>query len=77
MYRIQKRKFSPDVIERNIGTEKDPIWKVYIAPIGNRNDNIAHEIIKTLNIECVHPFNRIHWVENVVHCNQCGKTLHK
>ncbi len=47
MYRIQKREFSPDVIEKFVEGTKDT-WKVYIAPIGNRNDNIAHEAIKTL-----------------------------
>jgi len=47
-YRIQKRRFSPDVIERNIGTDDKPIWKVYIAPLGSRHNVIAHEIIKTL-----------------------------
>lgn len=50
MYRIQKRLMSPDVIEKNISTDpKKPIWKVYIAPIGNRNDNIAHSIMEELN----------------------------
>ena len=49
MYRIQKRDWSPDVIEINVGTHKKPIWKVYIAPIGNRNNNIAYELIKHLN----------------------------
>lgn len=48
-YRIQERDMSPDVIEKNVGTEKKPIWKVYIAPLGSRHDNIAHELIKTLN----------------------------
>jgi len=49
-YRIQKRDMSPDVIEKNIGTEKKPIWKVYIAPIGSRHENIAHEIIKMVRM---------------------------
>lgn len=48
-YRIQQRKFSPDVIERNVGTKKKPIWKVYIAVISDRNDAIAHLICKYLN----------------------------
>lgn len=48
MYRIQKRLMSPDVIEKNIGSIEKPIWKTYIAPIGNRKDDIAHKIIKTL-----------------------------
>lgn len=29
------------------------------------------------NGECEHPFNRLHWVDNVVFCNKCKKTLHK
>jgi hypothetical protein len=35
------------------------------------------EPIKESQETCVHPFNRLHWVGNVVYCNQCGKTLHK
>jgi len=48
-YRIQQRQFSPDVIERNVGTKKKPIWKVYIAVISDRNDAMAHAILKFLN----------------------------
>lgn len=48
MYRIQKRKMSPDVIEKNIGTKNKPNWKVYIAPIGNRGNKIAHKILEYL-----------------------------
>ncbi len=45
-YRIQHREMSPDVIEKRIiGTKT---WVVYIAPIGNRNNNEAHRIIKFL-----------------------------
>lgn len=29
------------------------------------------------NIECEHPFKRLHWVDGVVFCNKCKKTLHK
>jgi len=48
-YRIQHRKMSPDVVEKNVGTAKKPHWKVYIAPLGNRHDNVAHEICNQLN----------------------------
>ena len=48
-YRIQHRAMSPDVIEMNIGTDKKPKWKVYVAPLGNRNDDIAHTICDILN----------------------------
>jgi hypothetical protein len=49
MYRIQKRKMSPDVIEKNISTDpKKPNWKVYIAPLGYRHDNIAHQLLSYL-----------------------------
>ena len=27
--------------------------------------------------ECIHPFNRIHWVNDVVYCNECNTTLNK
>ncbi len=47
-YRIQKRLMSPDIIEKNIGTFDHPKWIVFICPIGSRNNNIAHKIIKTL-----------------------------
>lgn len=48
-YRVKKRVMSPDVIEKNIGTEKKAIWKVYIAPLGGRTDEIAHELCDYLN----------------------------
>jgi len=48
-YRIQKREMSPNVIEKNISIDPNkPKWVIYICPIGNRHNNIAHEIIKTL-----------------------------
>lgn len=50
-YRIQKREFSPDVIERNIGTQEKPIWKVYIAIISERTDIMAHVLLCWLNEE--------------------------
>ena len=49
-YRIQQRQFSPDVIERNVGTKEKPVWKVYIAVISDRNDIMAHAILKWLNL---------------------------
>jgi len=33
--------------------------------------------IKVRDDECEHPFARLHWVDNVVFCNKCKKTLHK
>lgn len=48
-FRVKSRDMSPDVIERNLGTIEKPIWKVYIAPISNRNDMIAHAICNDLN----------------------------
>ena len=29
------------------------------------------------NVECEHHFKRLHWVDGVVFCNKCKKTLHK
>ena len=49
IYRIQHRAMTPDVIEKNFGTQKNPKWKVYIAPLGNRFDNIGHELCEYLN----------------------------
>jgi hypothetical protein len=50
-YRVQHREFSPDVIEKNIGTAEKPKWKVYICPTGtSRKDNIAHELCEYLNV---------------------------
>lgn len=38
----------------------------------------ARKIYSSLVVTyCEHPFNKLHWVDNVVYCNQCGKTLHK
>jgi hypothetical protein len=48
-YRVQHRFMSPDVVEKNVGTIKKPIWKVYIAPIGSRFDNVAHNLCEILN----------------------------
>jgi len=49
IYRVQKRKFSPDVVEKNIGTIDEPKWKVYLVPIGNRKDIVAGVICEFLN----------------------------
>jgi hypothetical protein len=32
------------------------------------------DVVKSV---CEHPFNRLHWVDNIVFCNKCSKTLHK
>ena len=43
----------------------------------------ANEIVDTylkdasIHVECEHPFKRLHWVDGVVFCNKCKKTLHK
>ena len=29
------------------------------------------------NKECVHPFKRLHWVNDKVYCNKCKTTLVK
>lgn len=47
LYRIKKRKMSPDVIEKKIGGSKDT-WKVFLVPIGHRNDMTAHRVITYL-----------------------------
>ena len=36
----------------------------------------ARKVLK-LRVTCIHPFKRLHWVDDVVFCNKCGKTLHK
>lgn len=49
-YRIQKRKMSPDVVEKRIDGKngaKDT-WKVCLAPIGHRDDMIAHQLLPYL-----------------------------
>lgn len=53
-YRVQKRNMSPDVIEKNIGTSKEPKWKVYICPISNRFDNVVIELCEYLNYSGLH-----------------------
>jgi hypothetical protein len=27
--------------------------------------------------ECEHPFKRLHWINNLVFCNKCKRTLNK
>ena len=39
--------------------------------------NAMEEYAEQFKPKCKHPFERLHWVENVVYCNKCGKTLHK
>lgn len=53
-YRVQKRAMSPDIIEKNIGTEMNPKWKAYICPIGNRFDNVSEELCEYLNFSGLH-----------------------
>jgi hypothetical protein len=49
-YRVQKREWSADVVEKNISSDpKKPIWKVYIAPISHRHDIVAGVICEFLN----------------------------
>ncbi len=50
-YRIQKRIFSPDVIERmtiNPDTGKE-YWSVFLTPIGSRFDYTAEKLLPLLN----------------------------
>ena len=54
IYRVQHRAMSPDIIEKNIGTEEKPKWKAYICPIGNRFDDVAVELCEYLNHSCFH-----------------------
>ena len=53
-YRIQTREFSPDVIEKNIGTPDKPRWVVYLCPCGSRFNKIAHELCEYLNFSGLH-----------------------
>ena len=39
--------------------------------------NQDNEVNITSVEECVHPFKRLHWVENTVFCNKCRTTLIK
>lgn len=48
-YRVAKREFSPDIVEKNIGTDEEPIWKPYIAPLSHRKDIVAYVICEFLN----------------------------
>lgn len=47
-FRIQKRKFSSDIIEY---TEDGKIWKPYIAPLSSKKqgDLVTHKLFNFLN----------------------------
>ena len=63
--------------------------KLIVAFVQNVLDQYSREeisfsrMVELLNeevnkdIECEHPFKRLHWVDDVVFCNKCKKTLHK
>ena len=59
IYRVQHRAFSADVIEKNISPDPNkPKWVVYLCPIGNRFDMVAHEICEYLNYSGLHSPNQ-------------------
>jgi hypothetical protein len=53
-YRIQKREFSADVIERNVGTADKPKWTVWVIPADGRFSTLANELCDYLNFSGLH-----------------------
>jgi len=51
LYRLQKRKYSSNVIEKNIGTEQKPKWIVILCPTEKKEvgDKLAEKILNFLN----------------------------
>ena len=53
-FRIQKRKVSPNVIEKNVGTNKKGHWVVYFTPVQCRKkiaDAECERLLEFLNNE--------------------------
>ena len=50
---------------------------VHPIELGVAIDAVVDDFRNPRTGECNHPFNRLHWVDDVVFCNKCRKTLNK
>ena len=69
-YYSQDIKWRYDAIQRHYPNFTGDITEDMIKHIIHNEHNDKD------NTECIHPFKRLHWVDDTVFCNECKTTLH-